>query len=122
MKTVNSENPNTNIVAKDDFGPGGASHEYVVLSSTRKEEDDTYVETYATINFQKGPVRENGGNGCSQEDLLAIVIDRLQSFQNGPFPCRENAIALTKCQEALHWLNHRTAERTRRGVEGKNQI
>lgn len=41
---------------------------------------------------------------ASQEILLAIVIDRLRSFQSGPFSSRENALALTKCEEALHWL------------------
>ena len=39
----------------------------------------------------------------------------------GDFACRENALALTKVEEALHWLNHRTADRQRRGVEGKNE-
>jgi hypothetical protein len=57
-----------------------------------------------------------------QEDLLAIVIHRLQGFQTGPFKCRENALALTKLEEALHWLNHRTARRVSRGVEGMNVV
>jgi hypothetical protein len=67
-------------------------------------------------------VKEFGVNGCHQEDLLAIVIDRLRSFQAGPFACRENALALTKIEEAMHWLNHRTSERKNRGVEGTNAI
>jgi len=54
------------------------------------------------------------------EDLLNIVVDRLESFQSGDFACRENALALTKVQEALHWLNHRTADRIDRDVEGKS--
>ena len=52
--------------------------------------------------------------------LLAIVIDRLRAFQAGPFACRENALALTKIEEAQHWLLHRTRARMTRGVEGKN--
>jgi hypothetical protein len=39
---------------------------------------------------------------------------------NGKFPCRENSIAITKLEEALMWLNKRTADRVKRGVEGKN--
>lgn len=52
--------------------------------------------------------------------VAAIVIDRLRSFQSGPFSCRENALALTKCEEAMQWLHSRTLERMRRGVEGTN--
>jgi len=45
----------------------------------------------------------------------------LRSFQAGPYACRENALALTKIEEAMHWLNHRTAERQARGVEGTSE-
>jgi hypothetical protein len=36
------------------------------------------------------------------------------------FSCRENAIALTKIQEAMMWLQKRTRDRVARGVEGRN--
>jgi hypothetical protein len=101
----------TAVYAVDEPGNGGASHEYVIL----KEISDTV----ANVKFQKGPVQESGVNGCFIEDLIAICIDRLEGFQSGDFPCRENALALTKLQEALHWLNHRTNDRQNRGVEGK---
>jgi len=57
----------------------------------------------------------------SQEALLAVIIDRLQCFQAGPYKCRENAIALTHLEDAMHWLQHRTRERMARGVEGTMQ-
>ena len=75
----------------------------------------------AAVNFQKGPVKETGENGIFLEDLLHICQHRLECFQAGDFACRENALALTKIQEALHWLNHRTADRQARNVEGLNQ-
>lgn len=78
--------------------------------------------TCATINFQNGPVKESGVNGCHNEDLIVIVLDRLKCFQSGDFKCRENALAITKLEEALHWLNHRTSDRKRRGVEGLNKV
>jgi len=53
--------------------------------------------------------------------LIAVVIDRLQGFQGGKFACRENALALTKLEEAVHWLHHRTAQRLARGVEGTHE-
>ena len=72
------------------------------------------------ILFQNGPILEVGVNGISGEALLAIVIDRLRSFQAGQYACRENALALTKLEESLMWLNKRTADRKGRGVEGKH--
>ena len=73
------------------------------------------------ILFQNGPIADSGVNGITQEVLLAICIDRLESFQSGPYACRENALALTKLQEAQHWLHHRTKARMDRGVEGTHE-
>ena len=106
----------TQVVCLDQPGQGNACHEYSVRSK------DGPLAIFANVSFQNGPVKEAGVNGCHQEDLLAIVIDRLQSFQAGQFACRENALALTKCEEALHWLRHRTSARENRGVEGTNQV
>ena len=103
----------------DEPGPGGACHNYMIFA------DESVAKCEATvcciIQFQKGPILEAGVNGISIETLLAVVEDRLQGFQSGEFACRENAIALTKIQEAMMWLGYRTADRIRRGVEGKNQ-
>lgn len=74
------------------------------------------------VNFQKGPIKEAGINGVMNEDLLLMVITRLQHFQNSQFACRENAIALTKLEEALMWMNKRTEARTKRGVEGTHEV
>ena len=75
-----------------------------------------------TVTFQKGAIKEHGVNGVMNEDLIAMVIDRLESFQNSPFKCRENALAITKLEEALHWLRHRTTKRENRGVEGTHVV
>lgn len=108
----------TQVQVMDEPGEDNACHEYNV----REIGDNSgIVESFARVKFQKGPVKENGVNGCFMEDLLAIVIDRLEGFQSGDFRCRENALALTKIQEAMHWLNHRTQDRQNRGVEGKNE-
>ena len=104
------------VVCLDKPGAGGACHEYEILSV--EEEPKDVAALYGTVHFQNGPVKEAGLNGCHQEDLLVIVIDRLQHFQAGGFACRENALALTKIEEALHWLRHRTNNRDKRGIEG----
>jgi hypothetical protein len=56
-------------------------------------------------------------DGTTNEEVLAVLIDRLQYLQ-GKFPCRENAIVITKLEESLMWLNKRTADRKARNVEG----
>ena len=75
--------------------------------------------TYFT--FQEGAIQDVGVNGCQIEDLLQICIHRLQGFQKGAFPCRENALAITKLEEALMWLDKRRQDRQVRGVEGKEE-
>jgi hypothetical protein len=104
------------ITVHDKPGQGGACHEYVMSYMDRNGN-----RRFQGISFQNGPMLEFGVNGITQEALLAIVIDRLRGFQSGPFSCRENAIALTKCEEALMWLQKRTMDRVRRGVEGRNR-
>lgn len=99
------------IEVRDEPGQGGANHEYAILLPARDPK---------TISFQNGPIKEHGFNGVTQEALLAVVIDRLRSFQAGPYKCRENAIALTHCEDALMWLQKRTRDRMARGVEGTN--
>ena len=107
---INPTNDTLEIKVIDEPGSGGANHAYEVSGFS--------TQTGLRLNFQNGPIGEVGVNGVTQEVLLAIVIDRLRSFQAGPFSSRENALALTKCEEALHWLQQRTIDRMRRGVEG----
>lgn len=77
-------------------------------------------EPYVTIKFQAGPLKEVGVNGCSIEDVIDVLVDRLEGFQKGPFRCRENALAITKLEEAKQWLLYRTSKRQAQGVEGTN--
>ncbi len=58
-------------------------------------------------------------DGTTNEELIIILVDRL-SFLNKKFPCKENACAITKLEEALHWLESRTKNRVKRGVYGTN--
>ena len=106
----------TRVLVTDQPGAGGACHEYRITYASGDQNPP-----FALIKFQKGPIKEAGLNGCFQEDLIAVVIDRLQSFQKGDFACRENEIALTKLEEALMWLNKRTSDREARGVEGTSE-
>jgi hypothetical protein len=108
------------IEANDELGPGGAHHCYGIVS-TEPRHSDQPPAVMCPIRFQEGPIGTHGVNGISNEALLAVVIDRLECFQRGQYSCRENALALTKLQEAMHWLHHRTRDRIARGVEGTSE-
>lgn len=135
-KVVNTNRPSeyTEVYCHDGPGAGGMCHEY---SITRKPSDAEAYDEYSTqaaeepfegdrsifttVGFQNGPIQENGVNGCHNEDLILIVLDRLRGAQKGDFSCRENALAITKLEEALLWLNYRTNTRVYQKVEGKSE-
>jgi len=122
---INPANDKLEIQVLDSPGAGGANHEYGIVKvekELRGSEGSVECRSRLTqIQFQNGPINENGINGVTQEALIAICIDRLRSFQAGPFSCRENAIALTHLETALLWLQKRTLDRIQRGVEGTHQ-
>jgi hypothetical protein len=126
---VNPANDTLAITVVDEPGSGGAHHHYRIEGfNTASNASDPFVERHgrpaehATVLFQNGPIPEVGVNGVTHEALLAIVADRLRSFQKGPFSCKANACALTHIEEAQHWLQQRTIERMRRGVEGTHIV
>jgi hypothetical protein len=59
-----------------------------------------------SFTIQDGPIKECGMNGCQVDELIATAKTMIDGL-NKQFPCRENAIAITKLDEALHWLTHR---------------
>jgi len=100
-----------------------APHHFMVAkASLDGSKGDREGERFlVNVDFQEGPIKECGVNGVHNEDLIAMVICRLEHFQKSEFSCRENAIAITKLEEALLWLRKRTMGREKRGVEGTNK-
>lgn len=80
----------------------------------------TRYTDYISIQFQDGPVDEKMVNGCQIDEVLHVCRDFLADCQKR-LPCRETALAITKVDEALHWLNARNQDRTNRGVEGTSE-
>ena len=72
-----------------------------------------------TISFriQNGPIKEAGKNGCQVEDIIAVAKHMVEQL-NAKFPCRENAMIITKLDEAIMWPKKRTEYRKLRNVEG----
>lgn len=72
-----------------------------------------------SFNMLTKPASEGGDlNRCQLTELIAtakIMIEHL----NKDYPCRENAMTITKLDEALMWQEKRTQDRIKRNVEGQ---
>jgi hypothetical protein len=95
-------------------------HKYELANFENKEQPGQ------TIQFiQKEPAAEDDtilvtiSDGTTNEELLDVLIDRMKYLQS-KFPCKENACCITHLEEGLMWLEKRTKDRVKRGVEGKH--
>ena len=107
---IDSSHKYTDVLSDRYIGPGNAHHNYLIQRKDGKR--------FLYVRFQDGPIKEAGVNGVMDENLLAIVIDRLVGFQSGPYACEENSLALSYIKQGLDALKDRTAKREARGVEG----
>lgn len=73
-----------------------------------------------SFTIQCGPIKEVGKNGCQVTDMIAVAKLIIEGL-NKNFPCRENAMTITKLDEALMWQEKRTKDRIKRQVEGLNK-
>ena len=72
-----------------------------------------------TFNMLTKPAGDGGDlNRCQLTDLITVAKKMLE-YLNKDYPCRENAMTITKLDEALMWQKKRTEDRISRGVEGK---
>lgn len=111
------------LMSADEFDPRERAYPFI---GVEKRPDENYAieappilvdAESVTFRGQRGPVAEEGINGCQIDDILVFCLGTLQTF-NKKFACRENSLAITKLQEALMWLEERTRNREARGVEG----
>lgn len=134
---VNPANDRLCITVLDEPGPGGANHLYMISgfdTSTNPakliademdgEPVDLAIKQSGAVPliFQNGAIGDVGVNGITHEALLAILIDRLESFQTGPYKSNYNADALYHLQAAMHVLHRRTRDRMAQGIEGTMEI
>lgn len=131
---VNGVNDGLKIQVLDEPGHGGACHRYHVtttespppvgrgMSSADFEKGSAMLKAVHEIRFQNGPIAEAHVNGITHEVLLAILIDRLEGFQSGPYACEENGEALNDLKHVQGMLKFRTEKRLARGVEGTHKV
>lgn len=110
----NSTRKYTTVYMESEF-EFNAPHTFKV---TKTENDEELL----TIHFQEGPIKECGVNGVCNEDLLNMVLCRLEYFQKSEFKCDENANAIIYLKSALYELRQRTNKREKRGVEGTHIV
>lgn len=124
---VNPCNDTLTITVADKRAPDGGNRLYVIGGVPHRdlgamaEKVELLLGTHEpliAIPFQDGPINEVGVNGLTHEVLLAILIDRLEGFQDGPYANDFNGNALHHLREAQEQLLDRTRERMARGVEG----
>lgn len=121
---VNPANDLLKVEALDGPGPGGASHAYDIQGfDATNNPSNTFAEYICRtfIIFQNGPINEVGVNGITHEVLIAILLDRLDAFQSGPYANEFNRIAAFYLRGAQDALYARTMERMSRNVEGTHQ-
>lgn len=101
---------------------GGAPVRYDIFGPRMQVDGCGMVPSFGeNLKFQDGPIAD-GINGITNEVLLAILIDRLEGFQKGPYACDENQEALENVCAALAVLKSRTLKREARGVEGTHTV
>ncbi len=84
---------------------------------------DSDLKTYEfpggfSVKFQNGAM-ELGRNGAITEEVLDMLIEHFNYFQKGKYACRENALVITKLEEAKHWALHRKQLREAQDVKGR---
>lgn len=108
------------VFTTDAVQQDGANHAYRIEVYDRYDgKKDEGMRAKCELPFQNGGLKEVGANGITDQALLAIILDRMRGFNDGPFRCRENSIIITKIEEALMWMEKRANDRSRRNVEGE---
>lgn len=118
MQRVNNSEPNFVHVFVDTENnlDGSTPNDYCITEAHAEIQD-----LFGRIQFQNGPIKETGVNGCQIDDVLQIIVNRMRYFQCGDYACRENEVALKYLELAAQQLKQRTENRTIRGVKGQNK-
>lgn len=115
MKQIKNDLVSTNytkVLAEEEY-------ENFAPNYFRVQANEEYGERcLTTIKFQNGAMKEADLNGVFNEDLIIIVIHRLECFQESKFNCKENQEAIGHLEDALKSLRARTNKRRENGTIG----
>jgi hypothetical protein len=71
---------------------------------------ERWISSAVPASLAKAPaadVQPPDLNGIELEDVIDVIVERLEWRQRGAFRCREYALTITKLEEARHWLDAR---------------
>ena len=94
-------------------------HQYGLKNINPPSLEDEPIPEYQDVVFMRKIEGEIVHGGTTNEEVLEMMIHRMKYLQR-MMACRENAIVITKLEEALMWLNARTSARKEQGVEGQD--
>lgn len=92
------------------------NHQYELANFENKGQPGQVLQFIEKAKAEDGSLKTIN-DGTTNEQVLEMLIDRTKGL-NEKFPCRENSLAITHMEEALMWLEKRTADTVKRGVEG----
>ena len=80
-----------------------------------------FTPPFIQIKWQEGVVKNGVANGAMIEDIIDLLISRLEGFNAGPLSCRENAKSIAYLIQAKQWQLERSLRRRAQGVEGTSK-
>ena len=90
-----------------------------IIQEYSKADDFIKIEGNSiTFKIQDGTLAESGINGIQASDLIKYSLELIKSLNN-EFSSRENALTITKLEEAYNAQQQRTLDRIQRNVEGQ---
>jgi hypothetical protein len=75
-----------------------------------------FQDDFVSIRFQNGMPPDVGINGVRVEDVIDVLVARLEIFQSGRLACKENQHAITDLMRARDTLILRRKRRQAQGV------
>lgn len=97
---------------------------YYLLPTYQVTNEGIGEVTPMPISFCRGDKSDESkprAEGVFVESLLEVAKQRLLAVNVGDLATRDTAIAITKIDEAIMWLEKRQSDRRIRGVEGTYQ-
>ena len=96
----------------------GGRHTYAI--AVPRPGSSKILDQKGFLQFQHGPRHEDGSvHGVTDAAVLAVIVDRYEGFQEGPYACSDNESVIAYLKLALSVMKQRADARAARGVLGK---